>query len=61
MFLEDCPFDGPVPRHLDPLVGSPCPGAGLPTHGVLEIPDHPHRPGGDWPAWRDWDKMRRRP
>jgi hypothetical protein len=51
MFLRDRPFDGPVPRHLDPLLGWTCAGSGMPSHGVLEIPDD--RRDQDWPSWRN--------
>jgi hypothetical protein len=56
MFLEDCPFAGPIPRHLDPLLGQPCAGSGLALESFLEIPDHwQHHPRDDvdWPRWED--------
>ena len=47
MFLQDCPYDGPVPRHLDPLLGLPCAGSDVPVEAFQEIPPHPH--GSDGP------------
>jgi hypothetical protein len=45
MFLKDCPYDGPVPRHLDPLLGLPCEGSGRPLDAFQELPPHPHAAG----------------
>jgi hypothetical protein len=45
MFLKDCPYVGPMPRHLDPLLGLPCPGSEHPVAAFQEIPAHRHEPG----------------
>jgi hypothetical protein len=50
MFIEDCPYTGGIPRHLDPLLGTPCQGSGAPVACFLEIPEHPHAQH-DWPTF----------
>lgn len=47
LFLRDCPYDGPIPTHLDALLGTPCEGAGMDVVCWLEIPEHAHPLG--WP------------
>lgn len=47
IFVKDCPYDGPIPRHLDALLGVPCPGSWRPVEAFQEVPDHPHPLG--WP------------
>jgi len=39
MFMRDWPFSGPLPRHLDALLGLPCPGSGQAVLGCLRLPD----------------------
>ena len=39
LFLRDRPYDGPIPRHLDPLLGLPCPGSERDLVSWLEIPE----------------------
>jgi len=57
MFLKDCPYDGPIPRHLDALLGHPCAGSGRRLDSFLELPEppqpHVHEPREDvrWPRW----------
>jgi hypothetical protein len=50
MFLEDPPPAGTFPRHLDPLLGHPCPASGRQFESYLEIPEPPEHPD-DWPRW----------
>ena len=38
MFLQDAPVDGPIPRHLDALLGTPCRGSGFPVLCHQRIP-----------------------
>ena len=45
MFLKDCPYEGAIPRHLDPLLGLPCEGSERPLEAFLEIPRHRHHVG----------------
>ena len=58
LFLRDCPFDAPIPAHLDALMGRPCPGSGRTLDSYLEIPEHAH--DGDWLKWEaaKWRKRR---
>jgi len=37
IFLQDPPQAGPIPRHLDALLGTPCQGSGFPVlyHQVI--------------------------
>jgi hypothetical protein len=62
LFLQDCPYDGPVPLHLDALLGTACPASGTPLTGYLEIPEHLHaqeRQDG-WPRWDVYNGNSRR-
>ena len=49
MFLRDRPFAGPMPGHLDPLLGLPCPYSSREVPSFLDLPGHPE--DQDLAAW----------
>lgn len=50
VFLKDPPYRGPIPVHLDALLGLPCEGSGRQPPSILELPGH-EEPSADWPAF----------
>jgi hypothetical protein len=49
IFLQDAPYHGAIPRHLDALLGVPCEGSGRRPPSILDLPGH-EDDAPDWPA-----------
>jgi hypothetical protein len=50
IFLHEALHDGPIPRHLDALLGLPCEGSGRLPPSVLDLPGHEEDPALEWPS-----------